>query len=140
MIVRERVVIDTSALVSRLLLPSSIPARAVKKALAECQPLASEATLMELATVLGRPKFNSYVTIAERQEFLRMFGRVAELVAILRPVRACRDPKDDKFLELALNGEANLIITGDTDLLALDPFQGINIISPADYLSKGAMN
>jgi uncharacterized protein len=140
MIVRERVVIDTSALVSRLLFPASIPAQAVSHALTESRLLASDATLMELATVLGRPKFNAYITIEERQQFLRLFGRVAERVPIVRRVRACRHPNDDKFLELAIGGEARLIITGDADLLVLDPFQGIDIISPADYLSRGAMN
>jgi putative PIN family toxin of toxin-antitoxin system len=136
MIVRQRVVIDTSALVSRILLPASVPAQAVNHALAECQLLASDATLMELATVLGRPKFNAYITIEERQEFLRMFGRVAERVPIVRLVRACRDPNDDKFLELAVSGGARLIVTGDADLLVLDPFQGIDILSPADYLAR----
>ena len=136
MIVRERVVIDTSALVSRLLLPSSIPARAVDRAITECQPLVSDATLMELATVLGRPKFNAYVTVAKRQEFVRQFGRITERVTIVRRVRACRDPGDDKFLEVAVNGEANLIITSDADLLALNPFLGVEIISSADYLAR----
>jgi putative PIN family toxin of toxin-antitoxin system len=136
MIARERVVIDTSALVSRLLLPASIPAQAVDRALVGCQLLVSDATLMELATVLGRPKFNAYVSIEERQQFLRLFGRVAERVPIVCIVRACRDPNDDKFLELAISGEARLIITSDADLLVLDPFQGIGIISPAEYLSR----
>ena len=47
-----------------------------------------------------------------------------------------RDRKDDKFLELAVNGNAALIITGDKDLLALDPFQGIAIITPASFLKR----
>jgi len=51
-------------------------------------------------------------------------------------VRACRDPKDDKFLEVALNGESGLILTGDTDLLALHPWREIAIVSPAEYLKR----
>ena len=54
--------------------------------------------------------------------------------ATIRIVRACRDPRDDKFLEAAVNGRADFVITGDKDLLALQPFAGIAIVTPADYL------
>jgi len=91
---------------------------------------------MELADVLGRPKFDTYATVRERQEFLRLFDRIAERVPIVHKIRACRDPKDDKFLELAINGAAQVIITGDADLLALHPFRGIDILTPASYLDR----
>jgi putative PIN family toxin of toxin-antitoxin system len=61
-------------------------------------------------------------------------GRVAEFVTISRPVRACRDPRDDMILEVAVNGAANAIVTGDGDLLTLHPFMGVPILSPADWL------
>ncbi len=128
---RERVVVDTNALVSRLLLSDSIPGQAVHKVVDEAQLLISEATLEELADVLFGGKFDPYVTIEERQEFLRLLGRIAEPVQDVHTIRACRDARDDKFLELAVNGEASLIITGDADLLELDPFRGIPIITPA---------
>ena len=76
------------------------------------------------------------MTLEERRQFLRLFDRVAELIPITHIVRACRDPKDDKFLELAVNGAAQLIITGDGDLLALHPFRGIEILTPARYLTR----
>jgi uncharacterized protein len=133
---RARVVVDTNALISRLLLPRSIPGQAVRKAVADCQLLASDATIMELADVLGRPKFDPYITIRERQEFLRLFNRIAERIPITRVIQICRDPKDDKFLELAVNGAAQLIITGDADLLALHPFHGVEILTPARYLAR----
>lgn len=133
---RARIVVDNNALVSRLLLPNSASGRAVRSAVDEGQLLISEATLTELADVLARPKFDRYVSIEDRQQFLRLLGSVAELVPIIYPIRACRDPKDDKFLELAVNGSAALIITGDKDLLALDPFQGIAIITPASFLKR----
>ena len=136
MTARERLVIDTSALVSRLLLPASLPARAVRKAVAEGQLLVSDATLLELADVLARARFDPYVTLAERQQFLRLLGRIAERIPIVHSIRACRDPKDDKFLELAVNGEGRLIITGDADLLALHPFRGVDILTPARYLVR----
>ena len=98
--------------------------------------LVSAETIAELADVLARAKFDPYVSVADRQRFLIQLGRIAEMVPILRQVRACRDPEDDKFLSLAVNGEAALIITGDRDILDLDPFMGIPIISPADYLAR----
>jgi uncharacterized protein len=126
-------VIDTNALVSRLLLPGSVPAQAVRKAVNEADLLVSEATLYELADVLARPKFDPYVTIEDRQAFLRLLGRVAEIVPIVYTVHDCRDPKDNQFLEVAVNGEADAIVTGDEDLLVLNPYRGIRIVSPATY-------
>jgi putative PIN family toxin of toxin-antitoxin system len=133
---RERIVVDTNVLVSRLLLPESIAGRAVRSAADAGQLLDSDATMQELAEVVGRAKFDPYLSIAERQEFIRLLGRIVELVPIMRQVRACRDPRDDKFLEVAVNGRADLMITGDRDLLALDPFMGISIVSPAAYLTR----
>ena len=133
---KERIVVDTNVLISRLLLPASVSGRAVRKAVDRGQLMVSEATLAELADVAGRAKFDPYLSIADRQEFMRLLGRVAEMVPIVRVVHACRDPRDDKFLEVAVNGRADLIVTGDRDLLALDPFMGIAILRPADYLAR----
>jgi len=130
-----RVIIDTNVLISRLLIPRSIAAQAVSRALQSAQLLASEATLTELADVLSRSKFDPYVSLEDRQEFFRRFAQVAEIVPILTPVRACRDPKDDKFLELAVDGRATLMISGDGDLLALSPFRGMPIVTPAASLT-----
>jgi len=132
----ERIVVDNNALISRLLLPDSAPGRAVRKAVDEGQLLVSEATLLELADVLARRKFDRYVSIADRQRFLTLLGSVAEMVTITYPIRACRDPKDDKFLELAVNGSASAIVTGDRDLLVLNPFHAVAILSPAAYLRR----
>jgi len=133
---RLRIVVDTNALISRLLLADSVAARAVRKAVDEGQLLASEATMMELADVLSRPKFDPYVSIEDRREFVRLLGGIVELVPIIAEVQACRDPRDDKFLDVAVNGDADLIVTGDRDLLTLDPFRGIPIRTPAQYLAE----
>jgi putative PIN family toxin of toxin-antitoxin system len=94
----------------------------------------SDATLEELASVLSRHKFDPYVSLEERKTFLRLLGGAAKIVPIHRHFQACRDPKDDKFLDLAVNGAANTIISGDKDLLSLHPFHGIPILKAADYL------
>ncbi|MGB8010892.1 MAG: putative toxin-antitoxin system toxin component, PIN family [Terriglobales bacterium] len=134
--VRERIVADTNCLVSRLLLPSSVPGKAVRQVVDHGILLVSEATMNELADVLARPKFDHYVSLEDRQQFLRLLGRVAEFVASVYTVRECRDPKDDKFLEVALSGRADLILTGDADLITLHPWRGVAILSPAEYLKR----
>ncbi|MBQ1762724.1 MAG: putative toxin-antitoxin system toxin component, PIN family [Aquincola sp.] len=130
----RRWVLDTNTLVSRLLLPAGTAGRAVDRALALGVPLVSDDTLAELADVLGRPKFDRWVTVDERQRFIALLGGVCRRVAITHRVQACRDPRDDKFLHVALNGEAEAIVTGDADLLALHPFHGVQILSPAAFL------
>lgn len=137
MIARERVVIDTNALVSRLLLPESVPAKAVRRAVDEADLLVSEATLNELADVLARSKFDPYVTIEERQQFLRLLGRVAEMVPIVYTINDCRDPSDNKFLEVAVNGKADALVTGDKELLVMNPYREIRIVRPSAYLRAG---
>ena len=76
----ERIVADTNALISRLLLPRSVPGEAIRKATGTGQLLVSEATLAELADVLARPKFAPYVSIQDRQQFIRLLCRLAEMV------------------------------------------------------------
>ena len=98
--------------------------------------LMSEAQAAELADVLSRSKFDRYAVPDERRRLLANLLRVAELVEITEPVRASSDPKDDKILELAVNGNADYIVSGDRrGLLDLNPFRGIAIITPAEFLA-----
>ena len=128
-------VLDTNTLVSRLLVPDGGAAQAVDHALERGILLLSEETLGELVEVLDRPKFNPYLTAEDQRRFLALLGGVARVVPITRRSQACRDPKDDKFLDVALCGQARAIITGDQDLLALDPFHDIRIVRPATFLT-----
>jgi uncharacterized protein len=130
----KRVILDTNVLLSRLLLPDSKTARVVRRFLDHAQPIVSEETLQELAEALSRPKFDPYVSRPDRQRFFELFARVAEWVPVTTTIRRCRDPKDDKFLELAVNGNADWIITGDKDLLELSPFQSTLILTPSAAL------
>jgi len=84
--------------------------------------------------VLQRAKFERYVTASQREEFLAAFVERALFVEPTEEVRACRDAKDDKFLELAVSGGATYIISGDNDLLVLHPFRNIAIMTPAEFL------
>lgn len=135
-IARERVVIDTNVFISGVLSTTSPPARCVETVVASGQLIASHATLRELFERLLSPKFDPYVTRARREELLSRLAPLVEIVEVVQQVRACRDSHDDKFLEAAVNGRADVTITGDKDLLELHPFRGIAIVSPADYLRR----
>jgi len=131
-----RSVVDTNVLVSAIVSSVSVPRKAVDRALDESVLLFSEATLDELTEVLLRAKLDRYVRHKERKVFLSQLESVAEFVPIVQMIRDCRDPKDNKFLEVALNGSADVIITGDKDLLAMNPWRGIEILSPHDYFYR----
>jgi putative PIN family toxin of toxin-antitoxin system len=131
---RIRYVFDTNVIISALLFENSKPAQAFQYALANGEVLLSFDLLEELNEVLGREKFNRYVTNEEREEFLEVLVDRAVLIEIVANVQECRDPKDDKVLELALNGEAQYIISGDRDLLVLNPFRNVKVITVEDFL------
>ena len=128
----DRLVLDTNVLISAALSPSGTPARLFGFL---CQQrkilLFSNATQAELRNRLLRPRFDRYVNQAIRARFLAEIDAVSELVGITGGVMGCRDRDDDQILETALNGEADMIISGDQDLLVLDPWRGIPILDPA---------
>lgn len=133
---RERVVIDTNVLISGLFSTTSTPALAVEKSITKAQLVATTETLRELIERLLQPKFDRYVSRERRETLLQRLASLVEIIEVLQSVRASRDPKDDKFLEAAVNGRADVIVTGDSDLLDLNPFRGIAILSPASYLAR----
>jgi uncharacterized protein len=98
--------------------------------------LASAVTFSELVSTMEKAKFNRYANPASRREFVAFIHANVQFVTIERAIQVCRDPDDDKFLEVAVNGEANALVTGDADLLALNPFEGISIITATDYLAR----
>lgn len=129
-----RCVFDTNVLVSALFFDTSKPAQAFFAALRNGEVILSADVISELSEVLGREKFRRYVTEDEREFFLRSLLREATLVEIRERFQVCRDPKDDKFLELAMNGSADCIVTGDDDLLSLGTFRSVEILTPSDFL------
>lgn len=129
------IVFDTNTLISAVIRPFSVPHQALNKASSKGLLVYSSETHDELLYVIKKSKFDKYVTEAERQKFIDSYERMALFMPnILNKIIACRDPKDDKFLTLAVAAQADYIISGDADLLVLHPFQGIHIIKPADFL------
>jgi len=109
-------------LVSALLLPESRPRQALNLALGNGKVLLSFAALAELYDVLSRKQLHRYVDDENIRSFLAALTREAEWIEVDIEITACRDPQDDKFLELAVSGHATHIVTGDSDLLTLNPF------------------
>ena len=138
----RRIVIDTSTLVGAALRSDSTPRKALLEALATSDLCASTETLAELERVLDNKKFDRYLDQTLRREFVALIRRQSHIFAVettdLEAVEPpCRDPEDNKFLALALAAEANVLISSDDDLLVLQPWRGIPIVTPADFLSRG---
>jgi uncharacterized protein len=132
----QRFVLDTNIIVSAVFFPKGVPLQAMDLADHLGKILASETTFAELSAVLRRPRFERYASLADREEFLTDFAENAEFVEINEPIVACRDPKDDQYLALAVNGGAECIVTGDDDLLVLHPFQQIPILTARMFLQQ----
>ena len=130
----RRVVLDTSTLIGAILKPQSIPVQALNLATEHAEILVSEESLAELALVIQRPHLDRYRSPVERETFYRIYAEVALLIAVTKPVTACRDPKDDKFLSVAVAGGASLIVSSDLDLLSMQQFGAIPILSARAFV------
>ncbi|MDE2954726.1 MAG: putative toxin-antitoxin system toxin component, PIN family [Gemmatimonadota bacterium] len=131
---KSRYVFDTNVIVSALLFSQSTSGRSLKIALNQGALLLSEAVAEELGEVLRRDRFDRYVKRETREEFLQSLIQSATFIEIIAHIEICRDPKDDQYLELAVNGKADCIISGDADLIVLSPFRGIDILPPHEFL------
>ncbi len=131
---KPRVIIDTNLLVSRALTPDSITASAVRMIIDHCHLLVSQATMDELVLVLMRIQSKGYIKQDETLQIIHAYKELVEWVPIIERVQVCRDPKDDKFLELAVNGNAEYLVTGDKDLLVLHPFKETKILTTKDFI------
>lgn len=138
---KPRALVDTSTLVSAALRSDSKPHQTMRKILEEWELCACAQTLTELETVLARPRFLKYAPAEALTAFVdlvrsecKMFELSAQEEATVVP--RCRDGKDDVFLALAGVAQANVLITSDEDLLALNPWNGIPILTPAQFLAR----
>ncbi|HUE97943.1 MAG TPA: putative toxin-antitoxin system toxin component, PIN family [Anaerolineales bacterium] len=130
-----RAVFDTNVLISALLFEHSTPAQAFFTALNRgeillCAPLAEE-----INRKVHQPKFDPYLSFDQREVFIAALVEASELVEITETITICRDPNDNMLLELAVSGRAEVIVTGDKDLLVLHPFREIAVLNPKDFLA-----
>lgn len=127
-------VFDTNILISAFILPHSTARKALNKARKNGVIIISSESADEFTEVFIRPKFDKYLPLEIRLEIIDDFISLASLVKPIIEIAECRDPKDDKFLELACSVKTKCIVTGDQDLLVLNPFRGIPIKTAAQFL------
>jgi putative PIN family toxin of toxin-antitoxin system len=133
-----KAVVDTNILVRAVIKPQgSVGPVLLRLRRRDYTLLLSRATLDEIVEVLHRPRLRTKYRLNEStlRATIRLIVMHSELILPDRPLAVCRDPKDDKFLELAIAGKADVIVSGDDDLLTLDPFEGIPIVSPGRFLA-----
>jgi putative PIN family toxin of toxin-antitoxin system len=133
-----RVVIDTNVLVSAIILPHShVGPILIYLRRGAYIPLYHTDTLDELIRVLARPRIRTkyHITDNDTRTVVDLLLLRGELVDTIEQIVICRDPKDDVFLSVALAGQADVLVTGDSDLLSLNPFRGIPILTPAEFLT-----
>lgn len=139
MSLHRRVVLDTSTLVGAALKPGSVPHQAMLQALARGDVCASVQTWLELEKVMQRARLDRYLEREVRVEFAAMLRKSMHFFAVtqadedaLQP--ACRDAKDNKFLALVQVCQADLLVSSDEDLLVLNPWRGVPVLRPAEFL------
>jgi putative PIN family toxin of toxin-antitoxin system len=132
-----RVVVDTNILIRAIIQPhGTVGPVLLRLRQDEYTVLYAWALLEELMDVLNRPRIREKYRLTG-QDIQTVVGLIllrGEAVTPTERITACRDPKDDKFLEVAVAGKADVIVSGDQDLLVLDPYAGIPIVPPNAFL------
>ena len=132
-----RAVVDTNILIRALIKPQgTVGPVLLRLRLGHYTLLYAQPLLEELVDVLGRPRLRDKYGLSD-EDVKAVLGLIllrGEEVIPKRRIRVCRDPKDDKFLEVALAGRADVLVSGDEDLLVLDPFDGLPIRPPRAFL------
>lgn len=126
---RKKVVFDTSALIPVCLHPNREPAHIFRQTITQHDVFSSPDAFNELLTVLSRDKFNAWQPLQQRLLWAKFFKESVVLIKPTEPVNACRDPKDNKFLELALAAKADFLVSSNIHLLEMHPFRQIAILS-----------
>jgi putative PIN family toxin of toxin-antitoxin system len=129
-----RVILDTNVILSHRLKSTGTITEAVTFAFTQCTILSSQDTFDELRRTLHRFLSKDYITHDEMAKQLAAFIEASEWIPIITKVQQCRDAKDDKFLELAIDGQADYLVTGDRDLLVMAEYKSTRILAPRDFV------
>jgi len=134
-----RAVIDTNVLLSGFLWRGAPHELLEQVRNGNLTLISSPALLAELADVISRPKFDA-ILVRSNTSRNRTLDELHQLVEVIEPPplpqRVCRDADDDAVLATAIAGQADLIVSGDDDLLSLKTHQGIPIITPAEAVQR----
>jgi hypothetical protein len=126
-----RLVVDTNVFVSAALKESSWPAHTIRW-------LERYGGLLKVRRLSQRPRFKNKISRGFFDQVARILA-TAEAVTIVERIALCCDPEDDKFIELAVKGRADLIVSGDADLLALDTVHQIAMVPPSTFVLAGQL-
>jgi putative PIN family toxin of toxin-antitoxin system len=132
---RKAIVLDTNVLISAVLSPNGTARKAFNKAIANYRMIQSGVTYEELVSRLQKKKFDKYISVEDRIDFLAMIRRYSEFMSVQAEITLCSDPDDNKFLDLAIAEKAEYLITGDQDLLVIGNLDSTKIIRPAEFLT-----
>jgi len=130
-----RVIIDTNLLISFLIGGEHSKLDPIFDS-SEFSVLFSSELLEEFTEVAARPKFASYVEPSDLQNLLRLFDDLGESISVTSSINRCRDPKDDFLLALAVDGQADYLVTGDHDLLEIGSIEKTAIVTFSSFMSK----
>lgn len=132
---RNPIVLDTNLIISAFILPRSVASQALEIGLEYFDPVCSKEVLYELLDVIKRDKFAKYASKAELTERLNLYTQSVIFRDVVIEVTDCKDPKDNKFLSLALTSGAKLIVSGDKkDLICMNPYQGVDILRLREFI------
>lgn len=132
-------ILDTSTLIGAILKPSSLPAEVYYHAAKKYRLLASDETLREIMDVVQRDKFDRFRSPEERNIALSYYLNLVEIITPTMLSADCRDEKDNKFLSLALSAKADIIVSSDDDLLVMNPYKAIRILSVRQYAEENGL-
>lgn len=130
------IVIDTNVLISAGLLPQSKTAQVLALAVEHFVIAQNKDTWHELETRIARPKFDRYFGGSGRLRHLAKIAQSIQRFEVSAAVSVSRDKTDDKFIELAIDSGASILISGDPDLRVVKTFKGVEILSPAQFFER----
>lgn len=130
-----KLILDTNVYISAALFPQSAPSDTLKQAIKVADLYLSLFLFEELKSTLMHKKFDRYIDSKKRILFLDQLINIAIFSEPLVPISDCRDPDDNHLLSLAVSENVNLVISGDQDLLVLNPYRNIPILTPREFLN-----
>ena len=129
----KRIILDTNLWIS-FLITKDISKLDNRIFTGETILIFSQELLNEFITVVSRPKFKKYFSQEDIIEILDIIDQQAEFVEVRNDIKKCRDEKDNFLLSLAVDGNADFLITGDEDLLELKEIEKTQIVTINQYL------
>ena len=130
------IVIDTNVLISAGLLQNSKSAQVLVLAIEHFVIAQNQDTWDELETRIERPKFDRYFDVSGRSRYLVKIAQAMQRFEVSAAVSVSRDKTDNKFIELAIDSGAKILISGDPDLKDVKTYKGIEILSPAQFFDR----